>query len=128
MKVLRQERGWGGHFICANSCRFRRNTLLTCGEVSIVVSTVGCMETSFKKGSEFYRGPFEEIGLGRYYETMAFHADPEDTRYHDADVRRQVDFNSPWAIGKIDADDEANRMHEAVVAEIANKLKKGEEL
>lgn len=114
--VIRQERGWAGHFICADDCRFRRNTLLTYKDIRIVVSTVGLME---------FDGEFREIGPNRYFETMAFHGDPNDKRYYDADVSRGVQFDSKWAIGEIDADDQANEMHEAVVAEISTKLENG---
>lgn len=70
-------------------------------------------------------GGFETIGAGgRCYETMAFHADPSDLRYHDADIERQVFFESPWAIGEFDADDKANEMHNAVCDEIAKSLLK----
>ena len=113
------ERGWAGHFICANDCRFRRNTLLTCGDVRIVVSTVGLMKNPRGEG-------FEEIGYNRYYETMAFYSKPDDTRYHDADVSREVEFDSPWSISLVDADDRANGMHEQVVKELTGKLIKGE--
>lgn len=115
--VKRTERGWAGHFICAQSCRFRRNTLLDYGRMKIVVSTVGLMERE---------GKFETIGYNRYYETMAFHADKKDKRYFDIDVSKQVSFDSDWAIGEIDADDKANEMHEAVVSEITKKLLAGE--
>jgi len=125
MNVVRTERGWAGHFICANRCRFRRNTLLECGSIKIVVSTVGLMETPWGKGDKFYSGIFEEVGYQRYYETMAFHSDPNDIRYHDIDVTKRVDFNSPWLISEIDADDRANKMHERVVKEISSKLLKG---
>ena len=120
-RVKRTERGWGGHFICANRCRFRRNTLLEFDGVMIVVSTVGLLENRNGKG-------FDTIGAGgRMFETMAFHADPNDTRYHDADVSRQVYFNSPWSINdKTDADDLANEMHETVVDEISSRLLAGE--
>jgi len=115
--VIRQERGWAGHFICANSCRFRRNTLLTYNDIRIVVSTVGLMEID---------GKFETIGYNRNFETMAFHSDPTDKRYYDANVSNQVYFDSDWAIAEQDADDKANEMHEAVVLEITNKLLAGE--
>lgn len=115
-EVSRVERGWGGHFICASRCQFRRNTLLSYKDIKIVVSTVGLMEVN---------GKFEQIGLNRYYETMAFHANANDTRYYDADVSREISFESPWAISKLDADDKANIMHENVVEEISNKLKDG---
>uniref|UniRef100_A0A6M3L237 Uncharacterized protein n=1 Tax=viral metagenome TaxID=1070528 RepID=A0A6M3L237_9ZZZZ len=125
-KVKQTERGWAGHFICANRCRFRRNTLLECNNVGVVISTVGLMEAHWKEGDKFYGGAFEEIGYNRYFETMAFYADPNDKRYHDIDVTKQIDFDSKWAINEIDADDKANDMHEAVVSEIHDKLERGE--
>jgi hypothetical protein len=73
-EIKRTERGWAGHFICSNWCRFRRNTLLELGDVRIVISTIGLME----KDPEFKTNEFKEIGPGRYFETMAFHAQRED--------------------------------------------------
>jgi hypothetical protein len=63
-------------------------------------------------------GGFEEVGAGRYFETMAFHAQRHLDRYWDADVSREVRFESPWSVSKLDADDIANDQHETVVAEI----------
>lgn len=117
MEVKRTERGWPGHFIGANRCYFRRNTLLEAGPVKIVVSTVGLYESLDGRG-------FAKLGRNRYYETMAFHSIEHDLRYHDADVTREVDFNSPWAIEDMNADDQANDMHETVVAEITEDLSK----
>ena len=114
--VVRTERGWAGHFICADRCRFRRNTLLAYNDIKIVVSSVGLMKRDDK---------FDEVGAGRYFETMAFHANKDDKRYFDANVSKQVYFESDWAIAEIDADDKANEMHEAVVGEIITKLEKG---
>jgi len=119
LEVKRTERGWGGHFICASRCLFRRNTLLEYGDIRIVVSTVGGF---IAKPDE---GKIEEIGYNRYFETMAFHAYREQDRYWDADVTREVTFSSPWAIPDPDADDKANDMHEAVVAEITARLMNG---
>ena len=79
------------------------------------------MESSRNTG----KTEFETIGFDRYFETMAFHSDPEDLRYSDINVQRPVDFASPWAIGEIDADDRANDMHETVVAEIMAGLQQG---
>lgn len=110
------ERGWAGHFICANRCRFRRNTLLEYKDIKIVVSSVGLMEGIDGKG-------FEPIGaFDRYYETMCWYADLNDTRYYDIDVERQISLDSQWAIDEIDADDKANIMHDNAVKEILNKL------
>ena len=119
-EVKRTERGWAGHFICADSCKFRRNTLLECGDVKIVVSTVGAMYD--------HDGKLQEIGLNRHYETMAFYVDGLTGKYKDADVSREICFDSQWALkwhkdGYID--NEANDMHEAVVKELTEKLIKG---
>mgnify|MGYP006953970073 CR=1 FL=1 len=118
--VIRTERGWGGHFICSHRCLFRRNTLLAYNDIKIVVSTVGLMLMDYNTKT------FDTIGLDRNYETMAFHADPNDKRYYDANVSREVYFESDWAIKEQDADDRANEMHESVVAEITQRLLNGE--
>lgn len=131
--VKRTERGWGGHFCCGDRCLFRRNTLLEYNDIKIVVSTVGAMTSlDINDGLNDLRNnynnnhSFEIIGCNRYYETMAFHSDTLDTRYHDADVSREVSFESPWCIDHLDADDKANQMHETVVDEISNGLLNGE--
>lgn len=120
--VIRTERGWAGHFCCADRCMFRRNTLLEYGKIRIVISTVGMMKC-IKTFPDLYK--FETIGYNRYYETMAFHAYRANNRYWDADVTREVRFNTPWGISKAGADDKANDMHEAVVTEITEGLKRG---
>lgn len=125
--IKKTERGWAGHFICANRCRFRRNTLLEKGNIRIVVSSVGLMEnwTGDPRQDKNIRG-FETVGPNRYYETMAFHAEPAPSRYFDADVSREVHFAAPWYIKEVDADDKANAQHDAVVEEIATRMAAGE--
>jgi hypothetical protein len=122
-RVKRTERGWAGHYICALRCRFRRNTLIECGDVKVVVSTVGLQE---KMPFDDLEDKFERVGPGRYFETMAFYTRDGDTRYNDADITRRFNFDSPWRIDEIDADDRANDMHEAVVEEIMGKLQNDE--
>ena len=108
--VKRTERGWAGHFIAADRCQFRRNTLLEAGDRRIIVSTVGALVVD---------GKFETVGLDRYYETMAFEARLVGP-YWDADVCREVHFNSPWMVQELEfeSDMRANDMHEAVVDEL----------
>lgn len=124
MKVKTTERGWPGHYICADKCLFRRNTLVEYGDIRIVVSTVGNM-----RRWEQYKSVLETIGYQRHYETMVFHAE-FDGNYWDADVSREVEFEGEWAIEGVEADTDnrANAMHEAVVAEISKRLESGEKI
>lgn len=117
--VKRTERGWIGHFICADRCRFRRNTLLECGDVRVVVSSVGAF---FPKPD----GGVDTIGCERHYETMAFIAEWDGT-YWDADVFREVAFESPRSLYGFEreSDEKANNQHEAVVDEISMRLAGG---
>lgn len=127
------ERGWAGHFICANSCNFRRNTLLEYKDKKWIVSTVGAIPQSetMKKYPEFCsKNGFQTIGAGRYYETMAFEAKPitngdGDIIYYDADVSKDICFDSEWAIDdcSFETDKQANEMHDRVVEELITKIK-----
>ena len=125
-KVVRTERGWAGHFICGNECLFRRNTLLEYKDLKVVVSTVGAMPNHLP--NIYGKEKFMQIGSNRYYETMVFHSKTDDNKYHDIDVQREIGFKSPWCVRLIneDTDNTANKMHEDVVAEITNKLMKGD--
>ena len=120
-------RGWAGHFICAHRCRFRLNSLVEYGDIRIVVSTVGLMEGVKGVDTE----TFVVIGHERYYETMAFHAkaiETEKEKFWDADVSRQVCFESDWCINEIEAENKATKMHFDVVNEVARKLESGKTL
>lgn len=116
------ERGWPGHFCAASHCLFRRNTLLTYKDKRIVVSTVG----NYKPPSFTNEKPkFEKIGVDRFFETMAFEASLQE-EYWDADVQKDIHFESNWAISEQypGVDNDADIMHDNVVKEIADKLKK----
>jgi len=125
VKVKITERGWAGHFICADRCQFRRNTLISYGNKRIVVSTVGMMKDLHDEGRKF-----DTIGAGgRYYETMAFKASLQGP-YWDVDVSEQINFDSEWSICAnsvkslpFDSDNKANDMHDAVVRELSKKIK-----
>lgn len=124
MEITRIERGWAGHFICSDRCRFRRNTLLSMGNVRIVISTVGLMVAKQAAPDGSYQ--FETLGGSRYFETLAFHADSEDARYFDADISRQIGINGTSTISEVDADDRANNMHEAIAEEMRLRMLAGE--
>lgn len=119
--IKRTERGWPGHFCCSSKCIFRRNTLLEKNNIRIIVSTIGAMKLNETDNK------YTEVGCGRYYETMVFHA-KKDGIYWDADVGRQIYFDSNWTIDKVteNADKNANDMHEKIVKELTNKLEKGQ--
>jgi len=110
------ERGYAGHFICSSRCLFRRNTLIEAGDKKIVVSTVGNMLMD--------NGKRETIGLNRHYETMAFEAVFE-AGYWEADVGRQLSFESEWAISELknESDDKADKMHDAAVQEFVTNFR-----
>ena len=40
-KIKRTERGWAGHCIISDDCRYHRNTLLEYKDLKVVVSTIG---------------------------------------------------------------------------------------
>lgn len=120
--VRRTERGWMGHFILADRCTFRRNTLLEGEDTRVVVSTVGALLDFQSTGeSRFKYGPVG--GYNRFYETKAFVAKFDDG-YWDADISKPVPFDSNGCINHTDlgADMEANDMHEAVVVELGMKM------
>lgn len=119
--MRRTERGWAGHFVLSDSCRFRRNTLVQYGDTYIVVSTVGALMDSHNEGG------YKALGIDRYYETMAFHA-RYDGYYWDADVDREVHINGETAINHIEphADSDANDMHERCVQEVLIRMFDGE--
>lgn len=125
MEVKRTERGFAGHFICAKDCWYRRNTLLEADNLRIVVSSVGNYHLPPKMGEE----GAQEIGLDRYYETMAFYAKWEDP-YWEADIGKQVSFHAEWGIfeePKNESDFEMDEIHEGVVEELTVRLKEAAE-
>lgn len=107
--VKRTEQGWAGHFIAAQSCLFRRNTLLELDEERLIISTVGNYQP--RPGP----GPIQEIGSGRYYETMIFCAESKGG-YWEADVKKgELDIeDTEFCIRQItnESDWLANNMHE----------------
>lgn len=127
-KLKRTERGWGESYFCStHRCKFRRNTLLEYGDVRVVISTVGLlMPPQVDVLEPVGDTEYDTLNAnGAYFETMAFHADPKDTRYHDADISRQIKINQNWQIKEVDADDIANEMHEEIVVEIEARLRRG---
>ena len=118
MEVKRTERGWAGHFCLSYKCEYHRNTLLEYNGVKVVVSTVGRLR------KDFINNTYEEVGYGRYFETMAFIANEND-KYNDADVTRQVSFDAKWCLPSPYMELEADTMHEDVVMELSKRLVDG---
>ena len=127
MEVKRTERGWAGHFIAADHCRFRRNTLLEYEDKKWIVSTVGCFFS-------LYNGSIDTIGYNRWYETMVFEGEMQDG-YIDINVEKQIESDNDWGIWGDTwdevmktyhtPDNAANDMHERIVDEMTEKIQKG---
>lgn len=133
MEVKRTERGWAGHFIFSKDCLFRRNTLLEYGDKKWVVSTVGCQRARMTVPGVWNENEIVTIGADRWYETMAFEAE-KTSQYHDADVLKEIEFESEWGIWGKTWDEvlentdylpdlAANEMHEKVVEELMEMIK-----
>ena len=124
--VKRTERGWAGHYICADRCLFRRNTLLEYQDKKWIVSTVGNFALS-TRGTDM-------IGADRWYETMVFEAEMKNG-YIDADVTKQIYPENDWGIWGESweqvktlhpyPDNDANDMHERIVNEMAGRIVEG---
>lgn len=120
------ERGWAGHFIGARLCGFRRNTLLEYKDKKWIISTVGAYRD--------LSGKMNNIGYKRWYETMAF-VGCEENGYIDIDVSQQIYFDSNWGVWgeswdeifekcNHTPDNTANDMHERIVYELIEKIRK----
>ena len=125
-KVLKiTERGWAGHFIGSASCRFRRNTLIEYGNKRWIVSTVGSYHPSYPRNKKLDKHE-QEIGINRFYETMAFEAMKKGV-YWEIRVEKEIPFKSNWALNELEegTDLKADKMHEKVVAELSKKIQNG---
>lgn len=122
------ERGWAGHFIQSEKCRFRRNTLITYeNDLKLVVSTVGNMRLPDPIFSTLYEDKVKmgDLGIDRFYETMVFRAF-KDGSYEDADVSAELKdysifpfsvLNGEQVIAHRDyVDNLANGMHDGIVS------------
>lgn len=123
-EVILEERGWPGHYVWCSYCEFRRNSLVTCEDVNIVVSTVGFQT----KQSDTDPFSFEvvEIAIGRHYETMAFVAD--NSEHKNADIDRKIELGCKWEInleGETEKHLEADDMHGEAVMWVADQLLNG---
>ena len=120
MNITVKERGWAGHFIMGHKCMYRRNTLVSGDNISVVVSTVGNMVIDDKRG-------VDEVGHNRIYETMVFVSKFENG-YHEADVTKEVsNTTSNWCLSKEelrdDSDNQADAMHDKMVEEVAELIR-----
>ena len=82
MRCKKTERGWAAHFCCAHRCKYRRNTLIECGDRRLIVSSVGAMMVDDVMTPIGGCGP---DGIAPYYETAVFSA-KMDSGYWEADI------------------------------------------
>lgn len=118
MKIT--ERGWAGHFIDAENCRFKRNTLIgNEKDLPIIVSTVGI----YVKDNDI-----RTLSNESYYETKVFVSKIADGVYFDIDVTREIPYDNTYKILKInkDSDFEVDLFHNKIVEEIKEKMEKEE--
>lgn len=115
-QVNRTERGWAGHYILADRCSFRRNTLLEYKDQKVVVSTVGRMNHVLGIG-------IVPISHDRHFETRAFMSC--GNKWDDIDSSKPVFLKSECNLPEPDMELEANEMHENVVKEITGYLLAG---
>jgi len=113
-------RGWCGHFILADRCLFRLNTLIEHNDIKVVVSTVGNLHSK--------DGAYEVIGVDRHYETACFRA-MDDDQYLEIDAQKQLDYFDGFSIDdykdRTDYDNIANEMHERIVSQVVEDIKTG---
>lgn len=121
-KVKITYRGWPGHYCMGSKCVFHLNTLVEVGDVRVVVSTVG----NLRSGLPHMYGA-EEVGCGRYYETMAFRAALIDG-YWDQESGQSISLSGKTAVTRMtkQCDQEAQDMHEVAVRAITNRILSGE--
>lgn len=118
MRFRRVERGWAGHYICGDRCMFHRNTLLVSGDIRIIVSTVGNQINMHKRRP--WEIEIEEVGCGRYYETMVFHAKEIDG-FWEIDVFKELPYFR--SLSEHSVDYKAEKMHEDVIKKIREDYK-----
>ena len=129
VEVTTEERGWAGHFIGSRHCLFRRNTLVICDDIKYIVSTVGAYIVPIVSENNIP----EPLDSCNYYETKVFESQYD--LYDDIDVSKEINFTSEWTLSANSWDElckntnnmpdaYANKMHEKVVSEVKDIIKK----
>jgi hypothetical protein len=126
-------RGWAGHFICADKCMFRLNTLIEGNKQKIVVSTVGNMVVIDKDNNK----KIESIGYcgvpdkeGRFFETMVF-VGHKQQGFIEANTSKQISLpaSMSWAWGQgVENEKKAQKGHEKAVSWVVKQLEAGKQL
>lgn len=129
-KIKITERGWVDrvHLLDCIRCRFCRNTLIEGEGERCVVSTLGARHRAYQESLE----PLDEMAGGIYYETRACEAFLESYRgavRWSGDGERDVPLDGRVQLCAdsasdlpADADQQANDMHDAAVAEIVARI------